>query len=242
MYQLSNTAKNRLGSTVLHIPARKGSKRVVNKNMRLLDGLPMIGYSLNTAKYFKDAFDVYVNTDSQEISEYAKTFNIETYFRKPHLASDDATGDQFTYDIINELKPNTLIMLNPVCPLITIKDIENAIEAYVNSNRKVDTLISVSATNMQCIFKENFLNINPNGPLVPSQNNEKVYTCNWAITIWNTQVFKDNYEKYKGGYCGTNRILHLLSPLKSIKVSYEDDFLIADAIINMLKKNRNNES
>jgi CMP-N-acetylneuraminic acid synthetase len=231
MYLLSEGTKNRLGSTVLHIPARKGSKRVVNKNMRLLDGKPMIGYSLETAKYFDEVFDVYVNTDSKEISEYAKTFGIETYLRKPHLASDDATGDQFTYDILTELNPDTLIMINPVCPLIGVEDVINAIESYGSSSDEVDTLISVSSTNMQCVFKNEFLNVNPIGPLVPSQENEKVYTCNWAITIWNAQVFKNNFEKYQGGYCGTNRILFPLSPLKSIKVSYEDDFRLAESIL-----------
>lgn len=231
MFELSEVTKKRLGSTVLHIPARKGSKRVPNKNMRLLDGKPMIGYSLETAKYFIEIFDVYVNTDSLEISDYAKGFDIETYLRKPNLASDDATGDQFTYDIINELKPDTLIMLNPVCPLITPSDVQETIESYANSPNEVDTLISVSSTNMQSVFQNEFLNINPKGPLAPSQANEKVYTCNWAITIWNAQVFKNNYEKYQGGYCGTNRIFFPLSPLKSIKVSYEDDFRLAEAIM-----------
>ena len=124
-------------------------------------------------------------------------------------------------------------MINPVCPLIGVEDVINAIESYGSSNEKVDTLISVSSTNMQCVFKNEFLNIDPTGPLAPSQQNENVYTCNWAITIWNTKVFKKNFEKYQGGYCGTNRILFPLSPLKSIKVSYEDDFRLAESILKI---------
>ena len=228
---LDNKKIEKLGRTVLHIPARKGSKRVPNKNMRMLNGKPMIGYTFDLARNFNDVFEVFANTDSNEISEYASSMDVKTYKRKPHLATDTASGDEFTIDIINTLKPETLIMLNPVCPLIELDDVTRAIETYIATDGEKDTLISVSESNMQCLFNGEFLNINPEGPLAPSQENEKIEICNWAITIWNAKVFVDNYKKYEGGYCGTNRVLFPLSPLKSIKVSYEDDFRLAESIL-----------
>ena len=47
---LDNKKIEKLGRTVLHIPARKGSKRVPNKNMRMLNGKPMIGYTFDLAR------------------------------------------------------------------------------------------------------------------------------------------------------------------------------------------------
>ncbi len=52
---------------IAEIPARAGSQRVKNKNMRLLDGKPMIYYAIKAAKESKMLTSIYVNTDSDEI-------------------------------------------------------------------------------------------------------------------------------------------------------------------------------
>ncbi len=61
-------------SIVAIIPARGGSKRIPNKNIKLFAGKPIISYSLKTAQE-TNLFDrVIVSTDSQEIAEVAKTW------------------------------------------------------------------------------------------------------------------------------------------------------------------------
>jgi CMP-N-acetylneuraminic acid synthetase len=224
-----------LGKTVIHIPARAGSKRVPMKNLRLIGDKPMIGYSIEVAMHFSDQAEIYVNTDSPEIMDYAKSCGTEVYARDASLASDTASGDDFTIDIIERLKPDTLIMISPVCPLVTVEDVAEAINQYKQSDH-ADTLISVTETSMQTVFRNQFINIEPIGPLAPSQDNEKVTICNWAITIWDAKEFKRNYQEYKGGYCGTNRILFPLEPLHSLKVSNEEDFELVESI---LLKNQN---
>lgn len=232
-----------LGKFIIHIPARAGSKRVPQKNLRLLNGKPMIGYAIDCAEHFKDIADVYVNTDSDDITEYARSRGIKVYERDPELASDTASGDDFTIDIIRKLKPDTLMMISPVCPLIDHEIVQEAIEVYRNS-KESDTLISVTETKMQTVVKGEFINIEPKGPLAASQDNPTVQTCNWAVTIWDSCEFEKNYNNYKGGYCGTNRILYPIDPIKAIKVSYEKDFEVARAFLkiqNALDEKKNPE-
>ena len=141
--------KKDLGKIVLHIPARAGSKRVPKKNIRPLNGKPMIGYVVEASVDANITSNIYVNTDSDEIKDYIKQEypKVNIYLRPAELASDNATSDQFNSDIIEKLRPDTLIMINPVCPLITASDLDRAIEAYQES--ECDTLITSSKTKMQ---------------------------------------------------------------------------------------------
>jgi len=96
-------------------------------------------------------------------------------------------------DTINSLNPDTLVMINPVCPLINSKDITNAIDVYRASD--ADTLITTNTTRMQTFYSNNPVNIELNAKLSSSQNNEPVHICNWAITILDAHKFKERYIK-----------------------------------------------
>jgi len=173
--------------------------------------------------------EIYVNTDSPELMELAREMGVGVFHRDAALASDTASGDDFTIDIIEKLKPDTLVMVSPVCPLVTSDDISSALQAYRDSN--ADTLITCTTTQMQTFCEEAPINIRLNEPLAPSQENAEVMICNWAVTIWDTQVFRGNYLKFRGGYLGTKRILFPIDPLHAVKVSCEKDFRMAEALL-----------
>lgn len=221
---------------VAHIPARAGSKRVKSKNLRMLSGKPMIAYAIECAKACPEIDEIYVNTDCPNIAALAKEYGVKIFERDPKLASDTATGDDFTIDIMDRLNLDTLMMISPVCPLVTPEDVSAAIAAY-KADERADTLISCEETSMQVALEGEFVNIDPIGPLKPSQDNPKIQVCNWAVTIWNVEAFRKNYTDFKGGYCGTNRILFPSDPLRSVKVSYEEDFKMVEALLTARNTN-----
>ncbi len=74
------------------IPARGGSKRIPNKNIKLFAGQPIISYSIKAAQE-ADLFDrIIVSTDSKRIAEVAKTCGAEVPFIRPAELADDFTG------------------------------------------------------------------------------------------------------------------------------------------------------
>jgi CMP-N-acetylneuraminic acid synthetase len=223
-----------LGKVILHIPAREGSKRVPRKNMRLMNNKPMISYAIDASLKSQVTEEVYINTDSLEIIEYAKTNydNVRIYEREVALADDKASSDEFNYDIIKKLNPDTLIMINPVCPLITAEDIQNALNHYKSSN--CDTLITSTSTQMQTFCNGEPVNINVNEQLAPSQNNGLIEILNWAITIWDAKSFTHRMESKGFASLGEDRVLFNIEPIKAIKVSEEKDFIFAEQIIRCL--------
>ena len=85
---------------VVEIPARMGSKRVKQKNLRLLNGKPMILYAIEAAKRSMVS-EIYVNTESVVIGRFAEDNGVRFYQRDQELAEDTITSDIFNYDFIN---------------------------------------------------------------------------------------------------------------------------------------------
>jgi len=75
------------------IPARGGSKRIPNKNIKSFAGQPIISYSIKAAQETKLFDRIIVSTDSEEIAEVAKACGAEVPFARPCELADDFTGD-----------------------------------------------------------------------------------------------------------------------------------------------------
>ena len=222
-----------LGKIVIHIPAREGSKRVRKKNLREMNGKPMISYTIEALLSANVSKNCYVNTDSDGIIKFVKTNypSMRIYLRDKELCNDNAQSDHFNADIINKLQPDTLIMINPVCPLIEAGDIVNAINAYKKSD--CDTMISSCSTHMQTFCDGEPVNIDIKNALAPSQDNKLITTLNWAITIWEAKSFTNRMDKNGYAVWGNKISFHDIDQIKSIKVSEETDFIIAENILKI---------
>ena len=73
------------------IPGRGGSKGVKGKNIRMVDGMPLIAYAINTAIESKKLSRFIVNTDSDEIEQVAREYKADVFRRLPELGSDSAS-------------------------------------------------------------------------------------------------------------------------------------------------------
>lgn len=82
------------------IPARSGSKGLKDKNIKLLQGIPLVGYTIKAA-LDSGIFDiVMVSTDSERYAEIAKKFGAEV----PFLRSESTSGDRPTsWDVVKEV-------------------------------------------------------------------------------------------------------------------------------------------
>ena len=132
-------------------------------------------------------------------------------------------------DFIEKISPDTLVMISPVCPLIESSDINQAMDCFLNSD--CDTLITCSETQMQAFCDGKPVNIRLDGPLAPSQDNPAVNILNWAVTVWDCEAYLRAYAEQGYAYIGTNRMLLPIDHSKSVKVSTEDDFNFAEALM-----------
>jgi len=129
------------------IPARGGSKGVPRKNVRMLGGKPLIGYTIGTALSAKRIERVIVSTDDDEIAEVAASLGAEVPFLRPaRLAQDDTpmfpvVAHALESIIADGWTPDAICLLQPTFPFRRPEDVDACIDAL--AARQADCVISV---------------------------------------------------------------------------------------------------
>ena len=121
------------------IPARLGSTRVKNKNLRLINKKPLIQYIINSALKSEYLNDIYINSEASIFKEIADHNNIHFYQRDKELASDTATNDDFALDFMENVDCDILIQLLPTSPFLRSEEIDEFINKMID--QEFDTLI-----------------------------------------------------------------------------------------------------
>ncbi len=126
------------GSIYAIIPARAGSKGVQNKNIRCLQGYPLIAYSIVAANRCQKVSRVIVSTDSIEYAKIAKYYGAEAPFLRPvEISTDTSTDLEFMEHVIDWLHihehrlPEFFIHLRPTSPIRQLDIIEDAVERMI---------------------------------------------------------------------------------------------------------------
>ena len=129
------------------IPARGGSKGLPGKNIKEINGKPLIAYSIEAALASSNISKVIVSTDDPEIYQTAIKYGAsETFLRPKELALDNSLAvDNYIYTLKrleSEFKANIskFIVLQPTSPLRKVIDIDNAIELF--NDKDADSVIS----------------------------------------------------------------------------------------------------
>jgi len=118
--------------TLALIPARKGSKRIPDKNIKIFDGIPIIGYSIKAALEWRFT-EVMVYTDSYKYSKIAKEFGAKVPFRREKV-SDDHTLFETVQEVLLEYKLKQQREFDYICLIYATAPFINAelIEAGYN--------------------------------------------------------------------------------------------------------------
>nr|WP_320193019.1 hypothetical protein [uncultured Desulfobacter sp.] len=123
------------------IPARAGSRGIPNKNIRIVNGKPLIAYCIENAIKSKYITDIIITTDSPEIELIARYYSIKVIHRAENLCGDAVTLDAVIYDACRDYPVDYVLTLQPTSPTLLSNTLDEAIEYVVYSG--LDTLISV---------------------------------------------------------------------------------------------------
>ena len=179
---------------------RGGSKGVPNKNIRQMNGKPLLYYTLNNAHKAKFFDHIVVSTDSQKIANKSKQFGAEAWFLRPkEFATDESDKIEARIHALLESenhyskKFDVIIDLDVTSPLRTSDDIINAYKQFINEDS--DNLISVSESRKNPYFnmvefKNGKVSLvkNKSKNISRRQDAPKVYDMNASIYIWKRQV------------------------------------------------------
>ncbi|NEW85587.1 MAG: acylneuraminate cytidylyltransferase family protein, partial [Mariniphaga sp.] len=143
------------------IPARGGSKGILKKNIKELNGKPLIYYTLDAIKDIVPIENICVSSDDPEIIKKTEEYGIKVPFMRPaELSTDTSTTQEVIEHALNFYKLNKrqfkgLVLLQPTSPLRNTQQIIDAIKLFTN---EIDLVVSVKITSSNpyfVLFEEN---------------------------------------------------------------------------------------
>jgi N,N'-diacetyl-8-epilegionaminate cytidylyltransferase len=216
------------------ICARKGSKGIINKNLKKVGKLPLFVHSIRIAKKLKKNYEIYISSDNEKIIKISKRYNINSIFRSSKLSQDNTSEILVWKNSLEEFKkkfsylPKKILILPPTSPLRNIVDINKCIKKY--KSKKFNLVISGYVSNNNPYFNMvkktgDFVKIISNKGVFRRQDAPKVYNISTACYIINTNYLMKvkNIFKSKVG-------LVEIPKERSIDIDDELDLFIANKI------------
>ena len=217
------------------IPARGGSKGILNKNTKLMNNKPLIAYTLEAAKKSELDFIV-VSTDDDKIINIAKEYGVQAIRRPPEISKDDSmTVDALFHamQILGIDKYDTVITLQPTSPLRNYKDINESIKKFYNSD--CDSLVSVQEIphnfNPEKIMRYDGEFLHGDTNIKMRQDIDKLYARNGAA------IYISKTELILGRKILGKKILpYFMNKINSFDIDDNEDWQIVSSIIRAKEK------
>lgn len=215
------------------IPARSGSKGLKDKNIKLMNGKPLLSYSIAVAKDSGIFDEIMVSTDSQKYADIAVQYGASVPFlRSTENSSDTAGSWDMVLEVLNNYKGlgrkfDTVCLLQPTSPLRVAKDIFDAYKDFQENS--VDALTSVCEVDHSPLWtmtldEDRMLTeYKKNSSNAPRQKLATYYRINGAIYIR-----KIEYDNYSVKLKDDKEIAFIMDKRRSIDIDDEIDFEIAE--------------
>lgn len=217
------------------IPARSGSKSVVDKNIRMIDGKPMIAYSIEHALGSRYITRTIVSTDSEKYADISRKYGAEIPFIRPQeYATDTALDIDVFYHALDFLRktegyvPEIVVQLRPTYPIRRISDIDSMIEVLLE-NEELDSIRCIAPAKeipqkMWFLEADGLIRPVMNEPRecynMPRQELEKAYYQNACIDVMRSRVILDMHSMSGDKIAG-----YLMD--ENYDIDTEEDFLRA---------------
>jgi CMP-N,N'-diacetyllegionaminic acid synthase len=217
-------------SIIAIIPAKEVSKRIPGKNLKLLQGKPMLAYIVETAKSSRGVERVIVSTDSEEIKRVAERHGADVPFIRPkELTDDDVTTREVLEHALDWLEiheryvPDYVLLLYPTSPLLKRERVEQAVALAAKQDS--DSVVSGS-------YDKGHYWIEVDGgwerlypkKQVNSQYQVPLFVENGAIYLTKTKFIKRQLVADKADVV-------VMEPDENIDVDYPEDFEAVERIL-----------
>ena len=195
---------------LITICARGGSKGIPGKNIKMLNGKPLIGYTIDIAKRFQEKHgnaEIVLSTDSEEIMQVAEQCGLHSDYKRPASLGGDTVGKiDAIKDIVlhtenaKGVKYDYVLDMDVTSPLRTMQDLEEAF-VLMEADSNAINLFSVSEAGRSPYFnqveqKENgyFNKVKDAGTVLTRQSAPKVYDLNASFYIYRREFFDLGYR------------------------------------------------
>lgn len=223
--------------TIVFIFARGGSKGLPGKNIKLLNGKPLLQYSIETAKKVTQISDIFVSTDCDSVAAVALQNGVKIINRPEALATDTSPEWAAWRHAIDYVRNKSgvfdiFVSLPATSPLRNVKDVESAIEKLQVLH--ADICISVTPASRSPYFNmvkvgsngAAELVIKPEGDVSRRQDAPKIYDITTVVYAAKVTFIEKQSSIFTGRVVAT-----VVPKIRAIDIDDIYDFKFAEAIL-----------
>lgn len=219
------------------ITARGGSKGIPHKNIKPLNGKPLIYYAIDVARQFVDDEDICVSTDGYDIIKTVEDYGLKVPFKRPDELASDTAG---SYEVILHAVKfyenlgrhyDNVVLLQPTSPFRTKEDVVGCINKYDDACDMVVSVKPAASNPYYDIFEEdangNLMISKGDGKITRRQEAPKCYEYNGAVYVININSLKAKHMNDFHIIC-----FYEMSEIHSVDLDTMLDWKYAELLIN----------
>jgi CMP-N-acetylneuraminic acid synthetase len=212
------------------IPARMGSQRLKQKNLRELGGVPLIAHAIRKCKK-AGVFDaIYVNSEHPAFGEIAAQEGVEFHRRPEELANNQATSEQFVHEFLTNHPCERVFQVHSIAPLLSADRVCAFVQAMIEGD--YDVMLSCVLEQIECACEGEPVNFTF-AEKTNSQDLKPIQRITWSITGWRASNYVAAFESGKTAtYCGTAGFFPV-NRLEGHIIKTEEDLQIAEALLGL---------
>lgn len=223
--------------TLVVIPARGGSKGIPHKNIKPLNGKPLIYYSIDVARQFTSDENICVTTDDDEIIKVVEDYGLKVPFKRPeelatdHCGSNEVIQHAYQFYTNNGKQYNAILLLQPTSPFRKVEFLREAVALYDDT---IDMVTSVELSSCNPYYDgfeedaEGLLRISKgDGTIERRQDAPNIWQQNGSIYVINPKSLME-----KGMAHFTRIRKYAMSELYSVDIDNPFDWKVAELVIN----------
>jgi|TARA_B110000902_G_scaffold130855_1_gene152187 CMP-N,N'-diacetyllegionaminic acid synthase len=222
--------------TLVVIPARSGSKGLPDKNIKVLNGKPLIHYSIEVAQQIFNNEDICVSTDSDKYIKVAEKTGLRIPFVRPEtLSTDNATTQDVLLHCLDFYEQkgvfyDYILLLQPTSPFREKKHLEDIL---MENNEDCDMIVSVKETDSNPYYvlleenEEGYLKKLMKGEFTRRQDCPKVYEYNGSMYLIRVSSMK---EKLISSFTKIKK--YEMHSKYSLDIDSEIDFKLAEVLLD----------
>ena len=206
------------------IPARAGSVRVKNKNVRPFAGSTLLEVKIRQLMRIKELDGVIVNSESDEILEIARALGAETVKRADYFASSTVSINEVYRNIAENFDADVMVYANCTNPLLKDESICSCLQAFAEMPCEFDSLNTAHLIKEFLWLDGKAINYDPTR-MPKSQNLPDILALNFAVNIIRRADILAS-----GSIVGRHPRLFPISQMEATDIDNECDFIFAETI------------
>lgn len=224
------------------IPARGGSKGLPGKNIKPINGKPLIAWTIEAALASEYLDEVIVSTDSEEIKAVAEKYSARVPFLRPDsLARDTSTSMDVLMHALDFLRDeegkefDILMMLEPTSPLREVEDIDGSLSRLIDHETAVSIagVAYVEGANPDFVVRleDGLMRSNSNFVVKRRQDIDDYYFYEGTIYASYVSDLRERQNFYHELTIG-----HIVPKWKSFEIDDAVDFSIIEHLLEQREK------